>query len=573
MQRFSHTMQRLSWVAGVMVVACGLVGLLFMTPGRVSAQAGGGETAVVPDAPALPATAPGLLEFMQTEPADSHVASPDLACAMCHGDTTAEIEFPSGETLPVIVDLAALEQSVHGMAGADLACTDCHQSVNDYTVPHAPVEAPTLRDYEVGRANVCERCHQQPHLTSHPGPEAAMPVTCTDCHGSHNVHSVEAWEAGDETDTCVNCHVAAGVAFAEPDRLTPLIRSGLFADEADNDYCLSCHRQPGLVLTFPNGDTTSATVDADAFHSSVHGVDNPWQPLNCTDCHENYQFPHQPITANSYREYHLEQYLLCVECHEQYYEETLDSTHARALAEGNEDAAVCTDCHGAHDTPEPDVPRQRISLTCGQCHGTVFEEYVDSVHGAALFAESNPDVPTCIECHGVHNIADPTTALFRVRSPELCASCHADEELMAQYEISTEVFDTYVADFHGTTVTLFEHQDPEVETNKAVCYDCHGVHDIKDPADPEAGIKANLLETCQQCHPDATANFPDSWTSHFPPSLDNNPGVYLVNLFYQIIIPATVIFLSFLVLTDIYRKIRLRFRPSPRVAENKGSGD
>ena len=101
MQRFSHTMQRLSWVAGVMVVACGLVGLLFMTPGRVSAQAGGGETAVVPDAPALPATAPGLLEFMQTEPADSHVASPDLACAMCHGDTTAEIEFPSGETLPV----------------------------------------------------------------------------------------------------------------------------------------------------------------------------------------------------------------------------------------------------------------------------------------------------------------------------------------------------------------------------------------------------------------------------------------------------------------------------------------
>ncbi|MCA9872241.1 MAG: hypothetical protein KC441_01245, partial [Anaerolineales bacterium] len=120
---------------------------------------------------------------------------------------------------------------------------------------------------------------------------------------------------------------------------------------------------------------------------------------------------------------------------------------------------------------------------------------------------------------------------------------------------------------------LFEHQDPDAETNKAVCYDCHGVHAIKAPDDPEAGIKANLLETCQQCHPDATANFPDSWTSHFPPSLDNNPGVYLVNLFYQIIIPATVIFLSFLVLTDIYRKIRLRFRPSPRVAENKGSGD
>ena len=39
-------------------------------------------------------------------------------------------------------------------------------------------------------------------------------------------------------------------------------------------------------------------------------------------------------------------------------------------------------------------------------------------------------------------------------SPELCASCHADEELMAPYDISTDVFETYVDDFHGTTVIL-----------------------------------------------------------------------------------------------------------------------
>jgi hypothetical protein len=131
---------------------------------------------------------------------------------------------------------------------------------------------------------------------------------------------------------------------------------------------------------------------------------------------------------------------------------------------------------------------------------------------------------------------------------------------MAEYDISTDVFDTYVADFHGTTVTLFEHQDPNAETNKAVCYDCHGVHAIKSPEDPEAGIKANLLETCQQCHPDATTNFPDSWTSHFKPSLQNNPLVFLVDLFYKIVIPATVGFFSFMVATDIYRRVRLRLR-------------
>jgi hypothetical protein len=130
--------------------------------------------------------------------------------------------------------------------------------------------------------------------------------------------------------------------------------------------------------------------------------------------------------------------------------------------------------------------------------------------------------------------------------------------MMAEYDISTDVFETYVADFHGTTVTLFEHEDPTVEVNEAVCYDCHGVHNIKEPDDPEAGIKANLLVACQQCHPDATTNFPDAWTSHFRPSLEHHPMVFLVNLFYWIVIPATLVGLLFLVGTDVYRRVRLK---------------
>jgi predicted CXXCH cytochrome family protein len=264
------------------------------------------------------------------------------------------------------------------------------------------------------------------------------------------------------------------------------------------------------------------------------------------------------VTAETYREYRLENYPLCGRCHEPKYESTLDDVHGRALAEGNEEAAVCTDCHGAHNTPIPNEPRERISYTCRQCHSNIFNEYATSVHGEALIEESNPDVPTCIECHGVHNLTDPKTALFRIQSPELCATCHADEQLMEKYEISTEVFETYVADFHGTTVTLFEQQSPDVETNKAVCFDCHGVHDIRKPDDPKNGIKANLLETCQQCHPNATANFSDAWTSHYQPSFEHNVLVFLVNWFYRIIIPLTVGGLTFLVGTDVYRRVRKR---------------
>jgi predicted CXXCH cytochrome family protein len=356
----------------------------------------------------------------------------------------------------------------------------------------------------------------------------------------------------------VACHSAAEVPETDPVRLTEIIRGGLFQKETNNDYCLSCHALEGRSLTLANGDELSLTIDEDALHDSVHGAGNPWQPLECTDCHLGAIFPHGPVEASSRREYTLQQYELCARCHEKNYAGSLDDVHGKALAEGNLDAAVCTDCHGAHETPPPDEPRERISHTCQQCHSTIFDAYASSVHGEALLADSNPDVATCVDCHGVHDIVDPTTAEFRIGSPQLCANCHADEELMAAYDVSTEVFDTYVADFHGTTTTLFDPADPNAEPNEAVCYDCHGIHDIRPPDEATSGIRANLLETCRQCHPDATENFPSAWTSHYRPSLEHNPLVFLVNTFYAVVIPATVAGLSLLVVTDIYGRARRR---------------
>jgi predicted CXXCH cytochrome family protein len=488
----------------------------------------------------------------------------DLSCRLCHSDTQGEIVFPSGERVPAQVDLAVLAQSAHGYSAATpLTCNDCHRPINDYQYPHAPLAAVDYLAYRIEKDRTCENCHT-PHLTSHPGRESATPVLCADCHTAHDVLAEAAWYAGEATLACLNCHESQ-----ERGRLDRVIRAGLFAEDKPNtDYCLACHSQPGLEMTLASGERLSLTIQPDDFHNSVHGVDNAWQPLTCTDCHENYRYPHEPITIMTVRDYNLVKYAVCASCHEQNYDHTLDSVHGEALALGVKEAAVCTDCHGAHDTTPPDEPRARISLTCEQCHSEIFREYADSVHGAALLVESNPDVPTCVDCHGVHTIEEPTTAIFRASSPQMCGQCHADSEIMARYDISTDVFDTYVADFHGTTVTLFEHQDPAVETNKAVCYDCHGVHDIKSPDDPEAGIKANLLQTCQECHPDATANFPDSWTSHFRPSLQHNPTVYLVNLFYQFMIPSVLGFLGFLVLTDVYRRVRLRYAASREELES-----
>ena len=509
-------------------------------------------TAVVAEQPpANPQSATKLADGWQT---GFHQTVPvgDMACRECHAGSTAVLTFPSGEEKSVAIDLGGLDSSVHGRIGeTPLACTHCHRPAADYRFPHPPTTAADLLSYRLEQADSCVHCHVNPHLTSHPGPESAEPVTCVDCHTAHEIQGTAVWQAGDATANCLTCHTED-----QPQRLNAVIQAGMFrSNRPDNDYCLACHSQPDLSLTLASGEQLDLTVDKDDFNHSVHGTDNAWQPLNCVDCHQNYLYPHEEVTAVTLRDYALQKYQVCADCHDQNYNHTLDSVHGQALIEGNLDAAMCTDCHSPHDMPSPADPRSRIPATCEKCHSEAYEEYGRSVHGQALLNEDNPDVPSCTDCHGVHDIVDPNTTAARADSPLMCAQCHADPEMMARYDISLDVFVSYVSDFHGTTATLFDHENnPDAQLNVALCVDCHGNHAIMRTDDPTAGIQDNLLETCQECHPTATANFPASWASHHQPSLEHNPLTFLVLTFYQIFIPLVLGPLTFLVLTDAYRR-------------------
>jgi predicted CXXCH cytochrome family protein len=332
-----------------------------------------------------------------------------------------------------------------------------------------------------------------------------------------------------------------------------------------NEECLACHQQAGMTAQI-GGQPLPITIDPEKFTASVHGTEN----VACVDCHTNIKgFPHPAVVGGSPRDFSLQLYPTCQQCHLQQYQKTLDSVHQRALAAGNPNAAVCTDCHNPHTQARLtdkntgqllQAARVVIPQTCSKCHSTIYETYRTSVHGAAL-QDGNPDVPTCIDCHGVHNISNPTTNSFRNSIPFLCAKCHTNETLMKKYGISTNVLSTYVADFHGTTVEMFEKNYPDQPTNKPVCTDCHGVHDIVKPDNPQAGIafKKNLLVKCQQCHPTATtASFTDAWLSHYQPSPKVFPLVFFVNLFYKIFIPAVLGGMLLFVLTDVYRRLIVR---------------
>ena len=135
---------------------------------------------------------------------------------------------------------------------------------------------------------------------------------------------------------------------------------------------------------------------------------------------------------------------------------------------------------------------------------------------------------------------------------------------MAKYGISTDVLDTYVADFHGTTVQIFEKQSPDAETNKPVCYDCHGIHDIAASDDPEKGLKVkeNLLVTCQKCHPDAGPNWTSAWTGHNKIDPQRTPYLYAVDQFYTQFAQAVLWLCIIYVVLQIIHAIVARVRRS-----------
>ena len=335
-----------------------------------------------------------------------------------------------------------------------------------------------------------------------------------------------------------------------------------------NEVCLGCHGKPGLSKTLENGDILDLFVDPTKYAGSIHGQDG----YACVQCHTNLgNYPHPTFTATDLRDVTLQLTKVCDRCHSGEYNLTMDSVHAAAQAAGTREAAVCTDCHGSHDvrqwtdqTTHSLLPAARLIIptTCSKCHNAIYQKYRTSVHGAALTDKSNTDVPTCIDCHGVHNIGNPMTAAFRLKSPELCATCHTNPSIMNKYGISTNVLNTYVSDFHGTTVTLFEKQSPDSPTNKPVCYDCHGIHDISRVNDPQTGIEMqqNLLVRCKICHPDATSNFPSAWMSHYIPSPQHYSLVYYVNLFYKIFIPLVLGGMVALVSMDVGHNVFVKSR-------------
>jgi hypothetical protein len=449
---------------------------------------------------------------------------------------------PLRVTVPVDAETASpvyIKQGVYQVTG------DLDAAVS------AGVEA-SGQEYSGAWEAVTERMYFDANHQVAPASEA---LACADCHSGEGQLDFVAL-GYDE----VRAALLQGLAGPATPGETVTAGPGRKPAGLSNAACLACHDEPGLTMELASGELLYLTVDGGVYEQSVHGQ----QGLACVQCHtEITQIPHDPLPDYDRRDLLVRSYYTtCAGCHADKYRETLDNVHQRELAAGNNDAAICSDCHGAHDVTTPGEPHSRTSQMCEQCHSEIYNLYHSSVHGAALIDEGNPDVPSCTDCHGVHRLEGPSTeAAFHLASHGICERCHSDPAVMDRYGLNADVYDTYVADFHGSTVVLYEALMPGEETNKPVCVDCHGVHDIRSHDEPQSHvIKENLLETCQRCHPNATTDFPDSWLSHYRPDLEKTPLVFFVDIFYKILIPATLGFMVVFNITDIGRSIADRVK-------------
>ncbi len=242
-----------------------------------------------------------------------------------------------------------------------------------------------------------------------------------------------------------------------------------------NDECLACHNDATLTKD-ENGKQVSLHVDDAKFKASIHSI------FGCTDCHTDIKaFPHDPTPAKP----------VCATCHADQQTAYDHGVHAKAAAAGNTNVAKCQDCHGSvHEIlpasdPKSKVARTNIPQTCGACHGqklvmassgvssAPFTSYEQSVHGKAVAAGSEK-AAVCTDCHGEHDIlsaGDPKSPIIKFNVPTTCAKCHGN------------VKQEYVESIHGQAIARGNWQAP-------VCTDCHGIHTIKAPKDPNSSVAA-----------------------------------------------------------------------------------
>ncbi len=440
-------------------------------------------------------------------------------CGQCHQEGTP---VQRNRNIAQHDILENYTESIHGEGllkkGLIVAanCASCHtaHSILPHTDPNSSIARKNI-------ASTCTKCHANIELVHRKTirgelweKQANTLPACIDCHQPHKVRNVF-YSQGMADSDCMRCH--ADEHLKGGNGRSMLVRvSEVAGSRHVKVACSQCHSEVNASRVRPC-ETITHKVDCTACHEAIgqeyarsthgqlHAQDNPNAPF-CKDCHGTHHVlgkrnPESLTFATNIPD-------LCAKCHREGQKAAVlytgkeheiiprytESIHGKGLLKsGLTVTATCTSCHTAHhelpaSDPESTVNPKNVPATCGACHHGIEEQFVQSIHSAAITKTGQP-LPVCNDCHSAHSIRRTDLDGFKLDIMNTCGHCHA--------EIAKTYFDTY----HGKVSRLGY-------TKTAKCYDCHGAHDILKVTDPRSHLsRANVVATCRKCHSDATRRF------------------------------------------------------------------
>ncbi|HEX04334.1 MAG TPA: hypothetical protein ENH10_04140 [Bacteroidetes bacterium] len=488
-------------------------------------------------------------------------------CEMCHDDPDLN-RIEQG----IPVSLYANSDMVEGSVHAGLDCIDCHQSlggVEDF--PHDP-ELPgvdcsmchddAFEEYMVGfyehlkgrgfsaipgcttchgnheisgqadTRRVCGVCHNQEVRAlegSVHGSTAAGTISCTSCHDAHTKS-----ERGDMlpadwrlevTDRCLACHNDESAGYLNSEHYLA-VRAG----NEGAPVCVDCHGfheiaskdDPLSPIHVDNMDATCSRCH-EGKEQTIHrksGVDP--RLTTCAACHTGHETHFEGDVGGHFQE---EVSLTCNRCHERDEHASDDMAHAALMAGQGSESLSCLDCHTYHYEGASEAHLAGGgTLECASCHEEENDLWSRSAHGIA-FRKGHEEAPTCKTCHGSENVQRIADRFNGQSIISLCASCHANRDMILRFQLNPNAVSGYLNTYHGKAYSLgYQGED------FATCVSCHDNHLILPSDNPESSIaQQHIMETCGRCHDDVNKNFVSQLQHYDPMAHEAHPVLDVIH--------------------------------------------
>ena len=317
----------------------------------------------------------------------------DKTCLVCH-EREGVHKVANGKEVSLKVNVNDIAGSVH----KSITCVKCHSDVT-----------PTLtRPCETSEKVDCSACHAEiadiyassGHGQAYSKKHENAPY-CTECHGTHGVKS-------------------------KTDEKSPVFRSAV------PNLCGKCHQANGKALEGTDLKEKDALHD---YSTSVHGRSLEEKGLLsaaiCTDCHSTHLNLKESDERSTINPNNLAS--TCGKCHKGIYDQFVDSDHGYKQGQKDQKLPTCETCHTAHKIAKVQSDKFTTEITdqCGKCHKELSETYLDTYHGKA-HQLGHKQAALCSDCHGAHNIYkmnNPKSTIGPRNIVKTCQKCHEDANM------------------------------------------------------------------------------------------------------------------------------------------------